>query len=138
MDFSGIKPKRISPDLNNHVAEPGSQMERLENELTAILTAFVDGNMSLHELRATLIDYPAASHDVSRKLVALYATSRTRLVMFDHGDFTQEELRESIRAILHVANSGEFLEDSDPMSDPSRQSHLLVRLDSRPIEPEER
>ena len=121
-----------SPQENFRVAEPGSLVERLENELEAKLNAYLDGSITLHDLRVWISDQPYAMPEPSRRLMILYARSQSRILRFDSGTWTQGDLKQSLRYVLHIANTDTLPDFDDPLQFPEDIARLNTLSPKRP------
>lgn len=102
-----------------------AEEQQLQADLEQRLTSYIAGDASIHALR----DWPTQRswrvNPENKRLWGLYSMTRSRLFDFDDGDWTQEELRDSLAHLLAFFRDGQT-ELPDPMRAP-RDGYVPIR-----------
>ncbi len=89
--------------------------QRLEQELTQRLIAYIEGTATLHDLRTWIADQPWAMPNPGTRLINLYGQSHSRIIRFDKGTWTEHELRTSLRYLLETLRTERVPGFRDPL-----------------------
>jgi hypothetical protein len=128
---SNDPPDILPPD------DAGERLEaRLERDLLTWLEGYINGTVSLHELRAWISDQPFAIFNPGKRLMALYGLSHSRIIRFDYGSWSQDDLKQSIRYVIDLVMTGDIPAFADPMQDKTNGPRIETMRPRRPDERE--